>query len=250
MMLLPEALRRFAVGKEDISRVQKETAFSLCHSGGVWGDYDNTWDFIENDGEGEKKGWRQRNFIKFMAYIKDLFKTESIVLDAIDWKAAGDATVVDVSILYMRVGKTEITDSFPARRLSWSRRHRTGKGISQPDHRRPRSPPSSARLRARIPSRSQTARLLPNAQPLPPPARTGRYLRPEVDPARLAGRRVRRHPQGAGPRAQARRQGGLHRLRGQERSERGRCAAAFDAGVWHRDGYADDGAVQCEGEAG
>lgn len=97
MMLLPEALRRFAVGKPAVSRNQKETAFRLCHSGGVWGDYENTWDFLENDGEGADKGWRQRNFIKFMAYIKDLFKTESIVLDAIDWKAAGEATVVDVS---------------------------------------------------------------------------------------------------------------------------------------------------------
>lgn len=97
MMMLPEALRQFAVGKSEISKSQKETAFRLCHSGGIWGDYDSTWDFIENDGEGEAKGWRQRNFIKFMAYIKDLFKTESIVLDAIDWKAAGDATVVDVS---------------------------------------------------------------------------------------------------------------------------------------------------------
>ncbi|KAF3037251.1 hypothetical protein E8E12_007077 [Didymella heteroderae] len=96
MMLLPEALRRFAAGRSEVSRNQKETAFRLCHSGGVWGDYDNTWDFIENDGEGENKGWRQRNFIKFMAYIKDLFKTESIVLEAIDWKAAGDATVVDL----------------------------------------------------------------------------------------------------------------------------------------------------------
>lgn len=97
MMLLPEALRQFAAGKKEISKSQKETAFRLCHSGGIWGDYSSTWDFLENDGEGEKKGWRQRNFIKFMAYIKDLFKTESIVLDAIDWKAAGEATVVDVS---------------------------------------------------------------------------------------------------------------------------------------------------------
>jgi hypothetical protein len=97
MMLLPEALRRFSAGKPEISKNQKETAFRLCHSGGIWGDYENTWEFIENDGEGEKKGWRQRNFIKFMAYIKDLFKTESIVLNAIDWKAAGNATVVDVS---------------------------------------------------------------------------------------------------------------------------------------------------------
>lgn len=111
MMLLPEALRRFTVGKSEISRSQKETAFRLCHSGGVWGDYENTWDFLENDGEGEKKGWRQRNFIKFMAYIKDLFKTESIVLDAIDWKAAGEATVVDVSLTLPPFVRTTLTHS-------------------------------------------------------------------------------------------------------------------------------------------
>jgi hypothetical protein len=98
MMVLPEALRQFSAGKPELSKDMKETAFRLCHSGGVWGDFENTWDFIENDGVGENKGWRQRNFVKFMAYIKDLFKTESIVLDAIDWNAAGEATVVDVRL--------------------------------------------------------------------------------------------------------------------------------------------------------
>ena len=97
MFMLPEALRRFSQGKPEISKNMKETAFKLCHSGGAWGDYENSWDFIENDGEGDEKGWRQRNFIKFMAYIKDLFQTESHVLGAIDWKAAGEATVVDAS---------------------------------------------------------------------------------------------------------------------------------------------------------
>ncbi|PZD29970.1 O-methyltransferase [Pyrenophora tritici-repentis] len=97
MFMLPEALRRFSQGKPDISKDVKETAFKLCRSGGAWGDYENSWDFIENDGEGEEKGWRQRNFIKFMAYIKDLFQTESHVLSAIDWKAAGNATVVDIA---------------------------------------------------------------------------------------------------------------------------------------------------------
>ena len=99
MLLLPEALRRYSQGKAEPSKDIKETAFRLCHSGGAWGDYDNSWDFIENDGEGEKKGWRQRNFVKFMAYIKDLFHTENIILNAVDWEAAGEATVVDVSIL-------------------------------------------------------------------------------------------------------------------------------------------------------
>jgi hypothetical protein len=97
MFLLPEALRRFSQGKPEITKNMKETAFKLCHSGGAWGDYENSWEFIENDGEGQNKGWRQRNFVKFMAYIKDLFQTESIILNAVDWKAAGDVTVVDVS---------------------------------------------------------------------------------------------------------------------------------------------------------
>ncbi|KAH7355756.1 O-methyltransferase-domain-containing protein [Pyrenochaeta sp. MPI-SDFR-AT-0127] len=96
MFLLPEALRRYSQGKTEITKNMKETAFKLCHSGGAWGNYENSWDFIENDGEGDKKGWRQRNFVKFMAYIKDLFGTEGIVLDAIDWEGAGNVTVVDL----------------------------------------------------------------------------------------------------------------------------------------------------------
>ncbi|KAH7384406.1 O-methyltransferase-domain-containing protein [Phaeosphaeria sp. MPI-PUGE-AT-0046c] len=104
MLVLPEALRRYAQGKSEVRKDTKETAFRLCHSGGVWGDFENSWDFIENDGvaEGEvgfekrSKGWRQRNFVKFMAYIKDLFKTEELVLNAVDWAGAGDVTVVDI----------------------------------------------------------------------------------------------------------------------------------------------------------
>lgn len=104
MLVLPEALRRYSQGKPEITKDMKETAFKLCHSGGVWGDFQNSWDFIENDGvaEGEigyekkSKGWRQRNFVKFMAYIKDLFNTEELVFNAVDWAGAGDVTVVDV----------------------------------------------------------------------------------------------------------------------------------------------------------
>jgi hypothetical protein len=107
MFVLPEALRRYTQGKTELTKNMKETAFKLCHSGGVWGNFENSWDFIENDGvtEGEvgsekkSKGWRQRNFVKFMAYIKDLFNTEEIVFNAVDWAGAGNVTVVDVSLL-------------------------------------------------------------------------------------------------------------------------------------------------------
>ncbi|KAI8932008.1 hypothetical protein NX059_010904 [Plenodomus lindquistii] len=96
MFQLPEALRRFSQGKPELTTDMTQTAFKLCHSGGAWGDYANSWDFIENDGEGEKKGWRQRNFVKFMAYIKDLFETEDLVLNAVDWANQGAITVVDL----------------------------------------------------------------------------------------------------------------------------------------------------------
>jgi hypothetical protein len=117
MMVLPEALRRYSQGKKEITKNMKETAFKLCHSGGVWGNFENSWDFIENDGvkEGEvgyekkSKGWRQRNFVKFMAYIKDLFNTEDLLFNAVDWAGAGDATVVDVSHCNLRSIKHLLT---------------------------------------------------------------------------------------------------------------------------------------------
>jgi hypothetical protein len=115
MLVLPEALRQYSQGKPELTKNMKETAFKLCHSGGVWGDFENSWDFIENDGvakgetgyETRSKGWRQRNFVKFMAYIKDLFNTEDIVAKALDWAGAGDVTVVDVSL-------TQANSNYPA----------------------------------------------------------------------------------------------------------------------------------------
>ncbi|KAF2026880.1 S-adenosyl-L-methionine-dependent methyltransferase [Setomelanomma holmii] len=104
MFILPEALRPYSQGKPEITKNMKKTAFKLCHSGGVWGDYTNSRDFIENDGvakgepgyENKSKGWRQRNFVNFMAYIKDMFGTEEIVHNAVDWAGAGYVTVVDL----------------------------------------------------------------------------------------------------------------------------------------------------------
>lgn len=105
MLVLPEALRKYSQGKSHLTKNMKETAFKLCHSGGTWGDFENSWSFIEDDGvaEGEvgyekrSKGWRQRSFVKFMVYIRELFKTEHLVLNALDWASVGDVTVVDVS---------------------------------------------------------------------------------------------------------------------------------------------------------
>ncbi|KAI1096292.1 sterigmatocystin 8-O-methyltransferase [Rostrohypoxylon terebratum] len=96
MMVLNEALNRYSRGKPALTQNINETSFALFHSGGQFGKHRNSWDLLENDGAGEKQGWRQRNFVEFMRYIKEIFHLEGVVLDAHDWKAAGKATVVDV----------------------------------------------------------------------------------------------------------------------------------------------------------
>ncbi|KAI1804354.1 S-adenosyl-L-methionine-dependent methyltransferase [Daldinia bambusicola] len=96
MMVMPEALNRYSRGKPALTQNMDETSFALMYSGGQFGKYRTSWDLLENDGEGENKGWRQRKFVEFMAYIKELFHLEGVLLDAYDWKAVGKATVVDV----------------------------------------------------------------------------------------------------------------------------------------------------------
>ncbi|KAH7313595.1 S-adenosyl-L-methionine-dependent methyltransferase [Stachybotrys elegans] len=97
MSVMTEALRRYSVGKQELTTDMRENAFTLFHSGAPYGrKYANSWEFIENDGEGERKGWRQRNFVTFMNYLKDIFRLENVIKDSYDWKAAGKATVVDL----------------------------------------------------------------------------------------------------------------------------------------------------------
>ncbi|KAF2475192.1 S-adenosyl-L-methionine-dependent methyltransferase [Lindgomyces ingoldianus] len=97
MMVMPEALEKYSLRKPTLTRDIRETAFALSHSGGaVFGNFSTVWDFLENDGEGEKKGWRQRSFNTWMTYINDIFRMNEVLLEALDWKAAGDVTVVDI----------------------------------------------------------------------------------------------------------------------------------------------------------
>ncbi|KAG9233480.1 sterigmatocystin 8-O-methyltransferase [Amylocarpus encephaloides] len=96
MMVMNHALQKYSQGKPDLTQDMGETSFALFHSGGAFGGHRTSWDLLENDGEGEKKGWRQRNFVTFMRYVKDIFHLEGVVLDAHDWKSAGKASVVDL----------------------------------------------------------------------------------------------------------------------------------------------------------
>ncbi|KAI0179996.1 sterigmatocystin 8-O-methyltransferase [Hypoxylon sp. FL1284] len=96
MMVMNEALSRYSRGKPALTQDMNETSFALFHSGGQFGKHGNSWDLLENDGVGDKQGWRQRNFVEFMRYVKEIFHLEGVVLDAHDWKSAGKATVVDI----------------------------------------------------------------------------------------------------------------------------------------------------------
>ncbi|PGH07096.1 hypothetical protein AJ79_06374 [Helicocarpus griseus UAMH5409] len=96
MMVMNEALQRYSRGKTELTQEMNESSFALFHSSGIYGKYNNSWELLENDGAGEKKGWRAKNFVEFMRYVKEIFHLEEIVLQSHDWKAAGDVTVVDV----------------------------------------------------------------------------------------------------------------------------------------------------------
>ncbi|KAG5301688.1 sterigmatocystin 8-O-methyltransferase [Histoplasma ohiense] len=96
MMVMNEALARYNRGKPALTQEMNESAFALFHRSGIYGNYSNSWEFLENDGEGEKKGWRAANFVEFMRYVKEIFHLEEVVLQSHDWKAEGKATVVDV----------------------------------------------------------------------------------------------------------------------------------------------------------
>jgi hypothetical protein len=105
MMTMPSALEKYSRGKSELTQDMSETAFALFHSTGPLGKkHVNSWDYLENDGEGERQGWRQQKFVDFMKYIKEIFQLDGIVLNAYDWEAAGSATVVDVSSIDRRRG--------------------------------------------------------------------------------------------------------------------------------------------------
>ena len=163
------ALDKHSRGKTELKSDIAESAFVLYHSGALSGGYSNSWQLLEEDGEGEKKGWRQRNFVVFMRYLKEIFRFEEVVIGAYDWKSAGKATVVDVRSLpnpSSLNGEEEgaisrwnpiksflnSTNPFPisrsqadiaiARRVGRPRRCRPSRKIPGPNHHRP-GPPQS-----------------------------------------------------------------------------------------------------------
>lgn len=102
MAVMPQALEKYNVGQETLPEDMSRTAFYMFHGGR----YANSWEYIENDGEGDRKGWRSRNFTTFMGYLKDIFRLEQIVDGAYGWSEAGNLSVVDVSLEHTLISAT------------------------------------------------------------------------------------------------------------------------------------------------
>ncbi|KAF6792664.1 sterigmatocystin 8-o-methyltransferase [Colletotrichum sojae] len=96
MSILPHAIEKYQKGRTELREDMSESAFGLYHSGELSKGYKVSWDMLENDGEGEDKGWRMRTFVKFMDYLKDIFQLEGFMKKAYDWEAAGKIKVVDL----------------------------------------------------------------------------------------------------------------------------------------------------------
>ncbi|OAA72429.1 sterigmatocystin 8-O-methyltransferase [Cordyceps fumosorosea ARSEF 2679] len=96
MLAMNKALELHARGQPALTRDMTKTAFAMHQKGATIGNYTTSWEYIENDGEGDRKGWRQRNFVEFMRYLKEIFRLETVLENAFDWKALGKSHIVDM----------------------------------------------------------------------------------------------------------------------------------------------------------
>ena len=86
---LAESLQRFGDSEEPA-----EAAIALAFNFPKGTTY---WDFINNDGEGANKGWRQKRFAQGMKFrAGENPQAHNHLHNAFDWAGLGKATVIDV----------------------------------------------------------------------------------------------------------------------------------------------------------
>lgn len=78
----------------------EEAAFTLLHNG----QYTNSWEYIGNNGGGDRKGWHSQDFVASMAYLMGFFQLEGLVADWVDWQSHEKAHIIDVSFLTNEYG--------------------------------------------------------------------------------------------------------------------------------------------------
>ena len=98
LAVLNRSLEKYFLGKTELSNEISETPFGMLYNeGGPLGKFKDYYDFLDRDGEGEKKGWRQRDMVDSLRLAKEKMGAESALIGSLDWAGAGKATVVDVS---------------------------------------------------------------------------------------------------------------------------------------------------------
>jgi hypothetical protein len=94
---LPEALRRFSMGKQEATEELEETAFGLEHLD-EHGKPVTLWEFMQNEGDGDKRGYRMPRFAEAMQVASRASNMNlETVRGGFDWASLGETTVVDVS---------------------------------------------------------------------------------------------------------------------------------------------------------
>lgn len=95
---LPEALRKFSFGKQEEPEEPENAAFGLGHLD-EHGKPRTLFEFLQNDGEGDNKGYRMPRFAEMMQVAsKASHLNPEMVQRGFDWGGLGEATVVDVSV--------------------------------------------------------------------------------------------------------------------------------------------------------
>lgn len=96
--VLARALDKWSRGKDSIELAMGKLPFNYAYSGGLLGKYDSVYDLVEEEGEGDKKGWRQGEMVKAMRFLKSqLDFRETMLFSLTDWNEPANAHVVDVS---------------------------------------------------------------------------------------------------------------------------------------------------------
>ncbi|KYK57376.1 hypothetical protein DCS_04385 [Drechmeria coniospora] len=97
LAILNRSLEKNFLGKKELSNDISDTPFGMLYNqGGALGQYKDYYDFLDREGEGERKGWRQRDMVESLRLAKEKWDAEGALIKAIDWAGAGKATVVDV----------------------------------------------------------------------------------------------------------------------------------------------------------
>lgn len=97
--VLARALDKWSRGKDSIELELGKLPFNYAYSGGLLGKYDSVYDLVEEEGEGDKKGWRQGEMVKAMRFLKSqLDFKETMLFSLTNWNEPANAHVVDVSL--------------------------------------------------------------------------------------------------------------------------------------------------------